>query len=162
MSDTSLQPANSVEDIIHNYGDMLFRLCLVTLGNSHDAEDAIQETFIRYFKKAPEFKNAEHEKAWLITVATNKCKDILRFRKVYPQENIDDITEYINDTYENDVIEALMTLPHKFKIVLVLYYIEGYKTKEIASIIHKTPSAVKMRLKKARRLLKEAYGEEIM
>ncbi len=162
MNDTSAQPAKSVEDIINKYGDMLFRLCLVTLGNSHDAEDAVQETFIKYLKKSPEFKNAEHEKAWLITVATNKCKDILRFRNVYPQEDINDITEYINDSCENDVIEALMTLPDKFKTVLILYYIEGYKTKEIARIINRTPSAVKMRLQKGRRLLKEAYGKEIM
>jgi RNA polymerase sigma-70 factor (ECF subfamily) len=66
------------------YGNMLFRLCIIILGNSNDAEDVIQETLIKYIQKAPAFKNIEHEKAWLITVATNKCRDILRFKKRYP------------------------------------------------------------------------------
>ena len=80
MKNTSVRPTDSIEAMIQIYGNMLFRLCLITLGNASDAEDAVQETFIKYFQKAPAFECAEHEKAWLITVATNKCKDILRFK----------------------------------------------------------------------------------
>ena len=53
----------NIERILHSYGNMLLRLCAVMLGNAHDAEDAVQETVIRYFQKAPQFENEEHEKA---------------------------------------------------------------------------------------------------
>lgn len=162
MDNTSVRTAERIENIINIHGDMLFRLCLITLGNSHDAEDAVQETFIKYLKKAPEFKSDEHEKAWLITVATNKCKDILRAKNHQPQINIDDVNEFTADPTNSDIMEALMTLPEKFKTVLILYYIEGYSTKEIARIINRTTSAVKMRLQKGRSLLKEAYRKELM
>lgn len=162
MKNTSVRTADSIENKINTYSDTLFRLCLITLGNSHDAEDAVQETFIKYLQKAPEFKNTEHEKAWLITVATNKCKDILRFKSKHQQINIDDINEFSNDSHDSGIIEALMTLPEKFKTVLILYYVEGYSTEEIARIIKRTKSAVKMRLQKGRSLLKDAYGKEHM
>lgn len=162
MDNTSVRTAERIENIISTYGNMLFRLCLITLGNSHDAEDAVQETFIKYFKKAPEFKSGEHEKAWLITVATNKCKDIIRSKSHQPQIDIDDVNEFILDTHDSDIIDALMTLPEKFKTVLILYYIEGYSTKEIARIVKRTTSAVKMRLQKGRSLLKETYRKEFM
>lgn len=141
---------------------MLFRLCLITLGNASDAEDAVQETFIKYLQKAPEFENAEHEKAWLITVATNKCKDMLRFKNRHPVVNIEEIKELTKDASDNGILDALMTLPDKFRTVLILYYVEQYPMEEIARMIGKTTSAVKMRLQKGRRLLREAYRKEYM
>ena len=65
MKNTSTRSADGIESIMHTYGNMLFRLCLITLGNASDAEDAVQETLIKYLQKAPKFENAEHEKAWL-------------------------------------------------------------------------------------------------
>ena len=81
MQNASAWPADGIENIVRTYGNTLYRLCFVMLGNESDAEDAVQESFIKYLQKAPSFENTEHEKAWLITVATNQCKDILRFRK---------------------------------------------------------------------------------
>lgn len=160
MKNMSPLPSDSIEDIINIYSDMLFRLCLITLKNSHDAEDAVQETFIAYLHKSPSFKDNEHQKAWLIKVATNKCKDILRYQSRHNELNIDDVTEFVTKPKDSDIINALMTLPEKFRVVLVLYYVEGYNTKEIAGIINKTQSAVKMRLQKGRRLLEESYRKE--
>lgn len=160
MKNTSVRTADSIDKIVNFYGDMLFRLCLITLGNPHDAEDAVQETFIAYLRKDPVFKNDEHQKAWLIKVATNKCKDTLRYKNRHSELNIDDLNEFATTHTDSDIINALMTLPEKFRTVLVLYYVEGYTTKEIAGIINRTPSAVKMRLQKGRRLLEESYREE--
>ena len=70
-------PQEKVERAIERYGDMLFRLCLVMLGNAADAEDALQETYLRYLQKAPAFADEEHEKAWLLTVAANRCRDLI-------------------------------------------------------------------------------------
>ena len=162
MKNTLAGPANHLESIMHTYGNMLFRLCLVTLGNASDAEDAVQETLIKYLQKAPAFENTEHEKAWLITVATNKCRDILRFQKRHPIVDLDEINTFTNNTSDNGILDALMTLPDKLRTVLVLYYIEEYSISEIAHIVGKTPSAVKMRLQKGRRLLREAYRKECM
>ncbi len=162
MNHTSVRPADGIEKTIDTYGNMLFRLCLITLGNASDAEDAVQETFIRYFQKAPDFEHAEHEKAWLITVATNKCRDILRFRNRHRFVDIDEITEYTQDFTDHTIMDALLRVPDKFRMVLVLYYVEEYSIDEISKIIGKTSSAVKMRLQKGRRLLREAYGKECM
>ena len=76
QQNTPVPQRDRLEKIMQTYGNILFRLCLLTLGNASDAEDVVQETFFKYLRKAPDFENEEHEKAWLITVATNQCKDI--------------------------------------------------------------------------------------
>ena len=157
MKNTSARPADDIETIVHVYGNMLFRICLIMLGNASDAEDVVQETMIKYLQKAPDFENDEHKKAWLIKVATNRCKDILRFKSKHPIVDIEGIKDLIKEETDSEIIDALMTLPEKFKTVLILYYVEEYSTKEIAEIIGKTTSAVKMRLQKGRMLLKDAY-----
>ena len=86
-----------IENIVDTYGNVLFRLCLIMLGNAYDAEDAVQETLIKYLQKAPNFKDKEHEKAWLIKVAANKCKDMLRFRTRHMMAEIESIKEFSKD-----------------------------------------------------------------
>ena len=162
MVNTSARPADRIEKVMETYGNMLFRLCLVTLGNASDAEDAVQETLIKYLQKAPEFKDAEHEKAWLITVAANKCKDFLRFQIRHPVTDMEEIYEFTKDASDSGILDALMKVPDKFRIVLVLYYVEEYSVEEIAHIIGKTSSAVKMRLQKGRNLLRDIYRKEYM
>lgn len=162
MEKSLARPAVDVEKIVHTYGNMLFRLCLITLGNASDAEDVIQETMITYMQKKPEFIDAEHERAWLITVATNKCKDLLRFRMRHPIVEAENICEFVIEDSDSGILEALMTLPEKFRMVLILYYVEEYRIEEIARMIGKTPSAVKMRLQKGRKLLGKTYRKEYM
>ena len=162
MEKSLARPAGDVERVVHTYGNMLFRLCLITLGNASDAEDVIQETMITYLLKKSEFKDAEHEKAWLITVASNKCKDLLRFRARHPMIDLEQIQEFAAEDSDSGILEALMTLPEKFRIVLILYYVEEYRIEDIAKVIGKTPSAVKMRLQKGRSLLEKVYWKEYM
>lgn len=162
MKNTWVRPAESIETIVHKYGNMLFRLCLITLGNVSDAEDVVQETMIKYLQKAPVFENEQHEKAWLIKVATNKCRDMLRYRNNHPLVDVEEIVELTKDTNDSDIIDALMTLPERYRIVLVLYYVEEYSVKEIAGFLGKSTSAIKMRLQKGRRMLKETYRKEYM
>jgi len=139
----------SIETIMNEYGNMLFRISFTMLGNSFDAEDAVQETFIRYMNKSPEFQSSEHEKAWLIRVVTNKCRDILRFRFKNNSLVMETLKECEIEEKDERIISALFSLPEKFKTVLYLYYVEEYTVNEIASIIEKTPSAVKCAFKKA-------------
>ena len=117
---------------------------------------------IQYFQKAPQFENEEHEKAWLLRVASNRCRDMLRFRRRHPQTDIDSLYNLAVEQPESDILDALMTLPEKYRLVMLLYYVEEYGVGEIARIIRKTPSAVKMRLHKGRKLLGEIYRKEYM
>ena len=162
MKNTSVYSTDSIELILDTYGTMLFRLCLVALGNASDAEDAVQETLIKYLQKCPKFENDEHEKAWLITVATNQCKDMIRFKNRHSTVNMEEIHAFTKKSSDSGILDALITLPDKFRVVLVLYYVEEYSIKEIARMIGKTTSAVKMRLQKGRKLLEEAYQKECM
>lgn len=162
MTNTSEWPADDIETIIHKYGDMLYRLCVLMLKNESDAQDVVQETIIKYYQKTPVFEDCEHEKAWLIKVATNKCRDMLRFRVRHPQLDDECFAKIPYEASDSGIIEALTALPEKYRIVLTLYYIEDYRIEEIAKIINRTSSAVKMRLQKGRRLLEKIYREEYL
>ena len=153
-------PANTIEEALDRYGDRLYRLALVMLKRSMDAEDAVQEVFLRYLDRIGTFRDAEHEKAWLLRVTTNQCRDILRSRQRHPQVALDQVPEEGHQPQDRAIWEALMALPEKYREVLVLHAVEGYRTEEIAILIGKTPSAVKMRLSRGRKLLGESLGKE--
>lgn len=162
MQDLPAGNTNSIESTVYTYGDMLYRICYVMLKNEHDAKDALQETVIKYIEKRPKLNDGEHTKAWLIKVAKNKCRDILRYRQRHQYTDIENIGDIPEQASDSGIIDALMSLPEKYRIVLVLHYVEEYKVSEIAKIVGKTPSAVKMRLSKGRKLLKEKYTKEDM
>lgn len=149
-------------EAVEKYGDMLYRICLIILGNTADAEDAVQETFIKYVQKSPDFNDSGHEKAWLITVATNKCRDMLRYRSRHMTESEELLNSYAVEKEDSGILEALMELKDKYRIILTLHYVEGYKTEEIAELTGISPSAVKMRLSRGRKLLREKYRKEYM
>ncbi|MBE6771296.1 MAG: sigma-70 family RNA polymerase sigma factor [Ruminococcaceae bacterium] len=133
---------------------MLFRICYSILDNKHDAEDALQETFLKYMTKAPLFEDSEHEKAWLIKVATNISKNMCRFNNRHATENLEELRSIGVSDDDRDIFELIMRLPSKYKIVLDLYYIEGYKANEIAKITGASPVTVRKRLQYGRKLLK--------
>ena len=143
-----------VEYAVEKYGDMLFRICYTLLLSEDDAEDAVQETFVRYMTKAPLFKDSEHEKSWLIKVATNVCKNMVRFKSRHAAVNLDELKNIGVLQEDTDIFGSIMRLPSKYKIVLDLYYIEGYKANEISNIIGISPVAVRKRLQNGRKLLK--------
>lgn len=162
MNISSARPADDIERVIHTYGNMLLRLSLAMLVNEADAEDAVQETAIRYMLYAPGFRDPVHEKAWLIRVASNICRDMLRYRKRHGAVELSAAAESAVEVPENTALEALCCLPEKYRSILLLHYVEGYSTAEIARVIGKSQSAVKMRLKKGRTLLEESYRKEFM
>ena len=155
-------PSDRIRAALDKYGDMLLRLCVIMLRNQADAEDAVEDTFISYMQKAPQFTDSEHEKAWLIRVAVNKCRDLLRYQKRHASESDEVLQNYSTDRESSGILEALMELPEKFRMVLTLHYVDGYKVNEIAEFIGITSSAVKMRLAKGRRLLEKNYEKGVM
>ena len=84
-----------LEQTIEKYSDLIYRTNFLILRNPHDAEDVMQETFIKYMRTDVEFRDEEHKKAWLLKVSQNKCKDMLRFHKVHAYISYEEIQEYI-------------------------------------------------------------------
>lgn len=158
MSSKSSRPTDDeVEYVINKYTDMLYRICLTMLKSQSDAEDAVQEVIIKYIEKSSEFSDSEHEKAWLIRVAVNLCKNMLRFRIMHPQTDLTEIYGKCHERDENELLALLMNLPLKYKSVMYLHYVEEYKVSEIASIVKISEAAVKKRLQKGRELLRIEY-----
>lgn len=148
------------------YGDMLYKIAFVYLGNHHDAEDALQEAFIKLLYGSPAFRDLEHEKAWLIRVTQNACLDMLR-SSAKKNVSAGDITlvdgaKTDSDT-RLDVIRHVAALPAKYKTAVLLYYYYGCSVNEISRTLKISSSAVKQRLKRAREALKielEDYSYE--
>lgn len=162
MTNPSARPTDDIEKTMAKYADMLYRLCCLILKNESDAEDAVQETILKLYQKSPSFQNEEHEKAWLIRVATNQCRDMLRFRIRHPQIDGEQLEKIGCEASDTGILEALSALPEKYRIVLTLYYVQECSVEDIARIICRTPSAVKMRLQKGRKLLSEKYRREYL
>lgn len=133
---------------------MLFKICLVILGNEQDVQDAIQETFLRYLKNMPKFQSEEHEKAWLIRVAVNVSKDMRRSQLRHPKVSLELLEDYYESPQDGEILEELLELPYKLKVVIYLHYIEGYRIKEVASILNISEDAVKKRLQRGREELR--------
>ncbi len=149
-----------IEYAVEKYSRMLFRICYSILCNKQDAEDALQETFLKYMTKAPLFKDDEHEKAWLIKVATNISKNMCRFNSRHATENLDELREIGISDDDRGVFDTIMHLPVKYKVALTLYYIEGYKANEIAQITNTSPVTVRKRLQYGRKMLKSEFERD--
>lgn len=143
-----------IKRILQIYGDMLYRTAYLLLGNPHDVQDVLQEVLIRYMEKAPAFASKDHEKAWLLRVTSNCCKDCLRFRMRQSCLDPEQLQEYLPAAEDRQLLQELYTLPSKWKTVLLLHYFEGYPVREISKILKLSESAVKKRLQRAREALK--------
>jgi len=138
----------------NKYKNMLFNIAYSYVGNKHDCEDILQEAFIKLCYHAPDFESEENEKRWIIRITINLCKNHLGKywnRKKVPIEELDEV--FYQENVRN-VMSDIVRLPMKYKSCILLYYIAGYKISEISDILHISESAVKMRLKRGRDLLK--------
>ncbi|MBP3672515.1 MAG: RNA polymerase sigma factor [Oscillospiraceae bacterium] len=148
--------------IYDRHVDSVYRLCFSFMKNPADAEDMVQETFLRLMSSGKQFESEEHEKAWLIVTASNLCKDALKkwWRK---NENIDDYAATLqsDDIPDNSVVQAILDLPAKYKTVVYLYYYEGYATAEIARYLRCREATVRSRLSRARKQLHSMLGGDL-
>lgn len=151
-----------IEQAYHKYADMLYRIALTYMRNREDAEDAVHDAFVTYIEKAPRFSDDTHERAWIVRVTVNKCLDAKRRRKIRQYTPLEDINVQsvaeVNDELPLELRDALDKLPDKLRIVTVLHYFEGFSVTEVAAMTALTVSAVKMRLARAREILKDILG----
>ena len=154
MQRSMTRPGNVMKSY-EAYADMLFRIAMVHLGNREDAEEAIQDTFIKLMEKAPAFNDAEHQKAWLIRVITNHCRSLLGRGWRKREVRLEGVEPAAADTPDHSaLLQLVLSLPAKYKAVIHLYYYEDYRIQEISGILRISKSAVKMRLQRGRQLLK--------
>ena len=147
---------------IDRYADLVRRLCMVHLKNPADTEDIFQTVFLKYVLSSASFESPEHEKAWFIRVTINACRDLLGsfFRKnTVPLDQLLDQPAPMGEDHR-EVLEAVLSLPPKYKDAVYLHYYEGYTAPEIGRILGKNVNTVYTLLGRARQLLKEKLGGE--
>jgi len=153
--------SNRLEELVAKYENTLFRAALAILGDAQEAEDAVQETFLRYLEKRPQLRDADHEKAWLLKVTANRCKSILRTRRRHPAVELLDVYP-APDTDCRELMEAILALPANQRSAVHLHYYEGYTSEEIGKILGQRPGTVRSHLSRARDSLRRylTEGEE--
>lgn len=152
-----------LRDAIIRHADTVRRLCVVYLKSHSDTEDVFQTVFLKYALSDIEFQSEEHERAWIVRVTINACKDLLKsfFRRTTVP--IDEVLEIVDPTTEGEgstreVLEAVLALPTKYRDVVYLHYYEGYSAPEIARLLDKNVNTVYTLLTRARKLLRGALG----
>lgn len=142
------------------YGPALYRFCLLQMKNAADAEDVLQEVFLKRLYRAPAFDSPEHEKRWLYRVALNQCRDELR-RSRRTEVPLEEAVLLSVPDEERELLAHVAALPEKLRTVIHLHYYEGYTVEELAKLLGVSVSGVKMRLKRGREALRrEMEGAE--
>ena len=149
-----MQKENDINEIIEKYSDMVYRIALTRTGCIENAEDIFQDVFIKFSEKKPKFENEEHEKAWFIRVTINMTKNMNNSSWNKKIVTLDESITF-ETKEENDVFSVVCQLPQNYKTVIYLSYYEGYKVKEIASLMKTREGTVKTWLFRAREILRE-------
>lgn len=156
-----------IEELIDLYGDDVLRLCLAWLGDRQLAEDAFQETFLKAWKAREGFRGESSEKTWLMRIASNTCRDTLRsgwFRMRRRSQPIEELLDLPSDAAmpeETPVRAAVLRLPGLYREVILLYYDQNMKLRDIAQLLRLSPNTVSTRLRRARRMLENELKGEI-
>ena len=148
-------------EAVERYGDMVFRLAYSYLKNRADAEDVMQETLLKLYVEPKDFESAEHEKRWLLHVAANECKKLLRSPWRRRTDPLDEAAEAaaFDRPAQSELFRQVMALPPKYRAAVYLYYYEGYSVKETGELLGAKASTVQTWLMRARGQLKTKLKE---
>ncbi len=155
-----MRSEQEVNKAIEQYANTVRRLCVIHLKNHADTEDIFQTVFLKYTLSSAVFESQEHEKAWLIRVTINACKDLL---KNFFRSHTTSLDELIEQPAElppdhRDVLEAVLSLPQKYKDVVYLHYYEEYTAPQISRILGKNVNTIYTLLTRSKQLLREKLG----
>lgn len=158
MAYKSYQPED-FEVVVIKHENRLYRTALAITGSISDAEDIVQEAFLRAYEKAPEFESEEHEKAWLIRVTVNLCNS--RLRSPWRKRIVPLLESYpASEPEQHELLEQIITLSPKYRTVIHLFYYEGYSIKDISELTGQKESTVRSHLSRARQKLKSILKED--
>lgn len=133
---------------------------MVHLKNFADTEDIFQTVFLKYVLSSVSFESEEHEKAWFIRVTTNACKDLLKSFFHSRITSLDGLLEKPGEMQDDhrEVLEAVLSLPKKYREVVYLHYYEGYTAPEISQILGRKVNTIYTLLTRSRQMLREKLG----
>ena len=153
---TSDYSSESIRELYERNFDTLYRVCYMYMKNIQDTEDAVHNAFLKAIETRKQFESENHEKAWLIRVASNICKNMLKAacRKNEP------LNDNIPEKKVSRTLPMSTELPDKLKIPVYLFYYDGYSSEEIGQMLHISSSAVRTRLQKAREQLRNVLSDE--
>ena len=146
--------------LVKKYIDMVYRIGLNYLKNPADAEDVCQNVFMALLAQKKSFEGEEHLRNWLVRVAVNECKKVLR-SPWHRRESLEDHIPGIpfEDPQHSDLYYSVMALPRNYRIPLYLHYYEGYSTEEVGQLLGLPGATVRTRLRRARQLLQKDLEE---
>ena len=137
----------------------IVRLAFAYVKNRADAEDIAQEVYFAYMLKSPSFSDAAHEKAWLMRVTVNKCRDFLKSAWVKRRKPLPEELPAMPEE-ERGLLQAVLALDEMYRLPVTLHYFLGYSIREVAALLRMNPSTVGTRLERGRRLIRERLGED--
>lgn len=158
-----MRSEQEVNRAIEEYSDTIYRICMLHLKNHADTEDVFQTVFLKYTVNNIAFENREHEKAWFIRVTVNACKDLIKSFFRSRTVSFDELPEQSAalEPEDKSVLEAVLSLPQKYKDVVYLHYYEGYTAPEISRILGKKVNTVYTLLNRSKQILKEKLGGDL-
>ena len=156
----SLDSEEAISRMVEEYSSMLLRLACTRLDSPADAEDAVQEVFLKLLTTRPMFRDTEHEKAWLIRTTLHRASDL---RKAAARRNVplEEAAQAAATEPEHELLQAVRALPEKYSAVIHLHYYEGYSMKEIGTLLGIPAATVGSRLARGRERLRQMLKEEL-
>lgn len=151
---------NDFQKAWEEYHDMLYRLAVTMTKNMDTAMDVVQEVMLRLLRHKGSFESDEHLKAWLIRVCINRCRDFLRLPWLLKEKELDPRLYACMEKNDRKVMEEIMILDPKYRSIIYLHYYEGYSFRELSKLMGLSESAVRMRAKRAREILRAELEEE--
>ena len=154
-----------MSEVLNCYGDILLRTCFLYLKDRHLAEDALQDTLIKIYKNYDKFKGNSEIKTWVMRIAINVCKNYLRsswWKRIDESailENIPVYSNYETNVQDDAVIAEIMKLSPKYRDVIILYYYQEMKIRQISDVLKIPEATVSTRLSRAKNILKNKLGE---
>lgn len=154
-----MNPNEQAERLVNAYADAILRLSYSYLKNTDDAQDICQTVFVKLLSEPREFESAEHERAYVLRMASNACKDLLKSSWRKRTCGLDTVLEVpAPEAEEGGVLAAVNELPDNYRTVIYLHYYEGYQASEIGKILGVPTATIHTRLARGRARLKELLG----
>ena len=147
------------EYLAQTYADAILRLSYTYLKNTHDAQDICQTVFVKLLTEPREFDSPDHERAYILRMAANACKDLLKSpwrKRTCGREACAQVRA--PEAADGSLLAAVNSLPPHYRAVIYLYYYEGYQASEIGAILGVPAATVHTRLARGRAKLKELLG----
>lgn len=154
-----MNQTEQAERLVNAYADAILRLSYAYLKNTHDAQDVCQTVFVRLLTEPRRFESAEHERSYVLRMASNACKDLLKSPWRKRTCGLDAVPEVpAPEAGDGSVLAAVNELPANYRTVIYLFYYEGYQAAEIGKILGIPTATVHTRLARGRARLKDILG----